>query len=91
MVPSKNDPEYMTKSECFQISSAIRKDMDVMKKALVGDDMRGGIVKDLSEIKTALKNNSGTRGLGRKEKAIIYSSLIGTTGLIIVELIRCFA
>jgi hypothetical protein len=49
----KDDPPYVTRDECFQISGEIRKDISTIKKTLVGEDMRGGIVKDVQEIKSA--------------------------------------
>jgi len=49
---TKDNP-YVTRDECFQISGEIRKDIATIKKTLVGEDMRGGIVKDVQEIKSA--------------------------------------
>jgi hypothetical protein len=48
----KSDP-YVTRDECFQISGEIRRDISTIKKTLVGEDLRGGIVKDMQEIKSA--------------------------------------
>jgi len=44
---------YVTRAECFQISGDIKKDLNTIKLTLVGEDMRGGLVKDLQEIKAA--------------------------------------
>ena len=93
-----SDAEFVTKAECYKTHAQITNDFGTIKKALVGDDLRGGIVKDVADIKTTLKNNgtTGSRngGLGRKEKAMIYVALItslsGTSGMIIVEIIRNF-
>jgi hypothetical protein len=97
--------EFVTKAECYKTHAQILTDFGTFKKALVGDDLRGGIVKDvadtkkdIAEIKTALKNNGGNGSnngrLGKKEKAIVYSALItsvgGTTGIIIIEALKFF-
>ena len=92
MSRGKQNPNgFVTKVECQQITSAFREDLGTVKMALVGDDMRGGIVRDVSEIRSTLKNNGYSKGLGKKERALIYTSLIGTSGVILAELIRCFA
>ncbi len=86
--------EFVTKGECQQITASFREDMGTVKMALVGGDLRGGIVKDLSEMKGTLntvKNNGSKNGLGKKERALVYTSIIGTGGLIIVEVIRAVA
>lgn len=92
MSRSKQNPNgFVTKVECQQITSTFREDLSTVKKALVGEDMRGGIVKDVSEIRSSLKNNGYSKGLGKKERALIYTSLIGTSGVILAEIIRCVA
>ncbi len=100
--------EFVTKAECYKTHIQIADDFGTIKKALVGDDWRGGLVKDvadtkkdISEIKTAMKNdrsisnkNGHNGGLGRREKAIVYSALItsvgSTTGIIIIEALKFF-
>jgi len=55
MMPRKKNPNmsYVTRAECFQISGDIKRDLNTIKLTLVGEDMRGGLVKDLQEIKAA--------------------------------------
>lgn len=86
-----NHDDFVTKVECQQITSTFREDLGTVKMALVGEDMRGGIVRDVSEIRSTLKNNGYSKGLGKKERALIYTSLIGTSGVVLAEIIRCFA
>ena len=88
---SKKDrnPSYVTASECRQISGSINKELVTIKKALVGDDMLGGMVKELATIKANLNNHNG--GLGKKERVIIYTSAITTTGLIIAKVLEFLA
>ena len=49
----KDPPPFVTRDECFQIIGEIKNDLQLVKKTLVGDDMRGGLVKDVQEIKSA--------------------------------------
>jgi len=51
---TKDNPgPYVTRDECFQISGEIKNDIKLVKTTLVGEDMRGGLVKDVQEIKSA--------------------------------------
>ena len=51
-MPSKrNNPAYVTKPECAQISASIKEELKTIRTALVGEDMRGGIVKDVADLK----------------------------------------
>ena len=49
----KDPPPYVTRDECFQIRGEIKNDIKLVKKTLVGEDLRGGLVKDVQEIKSA--------------------------------------
>lgn len=103
------DEHFVTKIECARITLAAEAQTAMVLKALVGEDLRGGIVKDvadtkkdISEIKTAMKNdvliglgnNGHNGGLGKREKAIVYSALItsvgSTSGIIIIEALKFF-
>jgi hypothetical protein len=53
MPEKKKNPGYVTTSECKQISGSINNELETIKKALIGDDMRGGLVKDVADIKLA--------------------------------------
>ena len=51
-------PQYVTRSECAATTSAIRSDLTeikddlkLVKTALSGEDMRGGLVKDVADLK----------------------------------------
>ena len=90
-MPKEHSSEFVTKVECRQITSSFQEDLVTVKKAIMGDDMRGGMVRDISEIKSRVNkaNNGGNNGgLGKRERAMVYVSLIGTGGLVGVELIR---
>jgi len=43
----------VTHVECAKIVDGLREELKTMKVALVGEDMRGGLVKDVQEIKSA--------------------------------------
>lgn len=49
----RKDNPYVTRTECAQISGEIKADLFTIKRTLVGEDMRGGLVKDVQEIKSA--------------------------------------
>ena len=85
----ENKDEFVTKTECRQRMSGFQDDLATVKKAIIGDDMRGGMVRDIAEIKGKVKNG-GNGGLGKRERTMIYVSLIGTGGLVVGELIRVF-
>lgn len=53
-ISSKHDgnPEgVVTRQECAQISSGVKDELKTIKEALVGRDMRGGLVRDVAELK----------------------------------------
>jgi len=56
MPPRKHNPnnptQYVTKTECTQISGTIKTELETIRTALVGEDMRGGLVKDVAELKS---------------------------------------
>ena len=81
--------DCVTTSECRHISGSINGELVTIKKALVGDDMRGGMVKELADIKANLNNNNG--GLGKKERVALYTSAIITTGLVIDAALKFFS
>ena len=89
MTKKVRNPNGVTKSECLVISGGIKKNLDTITKALVGDDMRGGIVKDLADIKANLKNKHN--GLGKKERVTVYSSALISAGLILSKVLEYFA
>jgi len=89
-----SESEYVTKDDCVKSMAPIQSDITTIKKALVGDDLRGGIVKDVADIKATLKNTSSQNnggGLDKKQQAIIYSTAITTCGLVVMKLIEVFA
>jgi hypothetical protein len=54
MSKKKDNPGiYVTHGECLQVSGDIKAELVTIKKTLVGEDMRGGLVKDVQEIKSA--------------------------------------
>ena len=89
MSKKAKNPNCVTRSECHEISGSIKNELVTIKMALVGDDMRGGMVRELAEIKTNLNNKHN--GLGKKERVLIYTSALTTTGIIISEVIKCLA
>ena len=54
-----HNPKYITANQCEKNIAGIKSEIDVIKRALVGDDMRGGIVKDMADVKSTLKGATG--------------------------------
>ena len=48
-----NPSKYVTHKECYAISQAIKDELKTIKITLIGEDMRGGLVKDVETIKSA--------------------------------------
>ena len=83
--------QFVTKDECYKTHDRIKGDMSQIKDALVGSDLRSGLVKDVTEIKMTLKNNpnrNNGNGLGKRERAMVYCAFIASGGVIAVEIIK---
>ena len=72
----KNSPRYVTADECARVSGDIRRELSILKKALVGDDMRGGIVKDVQDIKNTLKTASSVANFVKPVVVAVLSAII---------------
>jgi len=48
---NKKNPGYVTNAECRQISGGIKEELTRIREALVGKDLRGGLVKDVADLK----------------------------------------
>lgn len=55
----------MTRSECSGIMTPLLKDVQTIRNALVGDDLRGGMVKELAEMRSEQKS---VNGVNKEEK-----------------------
>ena len=91
VLSEKDNPDYVTKAECVQISGSINDELKTIKKALVGEDMRGGLVKDVADIKNTLNDQKQERELSARWKAAIYGASITSAGLVIAEAIKLVA
>lgn len=47
----ENNPGHVTRAECHRTTTAMKDDLKTIRTALVGEDMRGGIVKDVADLK----------------------------------------
>jgi len=79
-----NSPRFVTESECAIFRSEIKDELKIIRRAIGGDDMRGGIVKDVADLKVMLRNQRKTEELSNRWKATIYGTVITTVGLVIV-------
>lgn len=50
-----NNPGYVTRAECAKTVTKFDGELKTIKKALVGEDLRAGIVKDIGDIKNGLE------------------------------------
>lgn len=97
-MPRKKDSPYVTKAECAETSGQIRDEISIVKKALVGEDLRGGLVKDVSDMKNDLKdmkkyiNNQKTKGRDWRlfGFAILGSAVSGVIVALITYAIHLF-
>jgi len=47
--------DFVTRAECSRISGEIRNELNTIKTALVGEDMRGGLLKDMRDMKSCVE------------------------------------
>lgn len=45
-----HDTRYVTTKECLDNITKIKEDLDIIKRALCGDDMRGGLIYDVNQL-----------------------------------------
>jgi hypothetical protein len=94
MSRKKSNSKYVTRAECFQISGRISSELAALKKALVGEDMRSGVVKDIADLKSDVKeiksyiDNQKTKG--RDWRLLGFSILASITGGTVVAIITHF-
>ena len=52
---SDDNSNFVTRAECSRISGEIRNELNTIKTALVGEDMRGGLLKDMRDMKSCIE------------------------------------
>jgi len=83
--------EFVSKTDCTKTMEPLRSDLTTVLKALVGDDLRGGLVKDVAELKTLVKTNSTSKARwGRKEWSLVAVAAISALASVVVALIQLF-
>lgn len=70
---SPKNPKYVTLEQCSGTTAQFREELHTIKLALFGKDMRGGIVKDIQEIKSA---TSILKSVGLPIAVAVISSVI---------------
>ena len=91
--------QYVTRDQCEQTVSSIRSDLSILKIALVGEDLRGGIVADLAKAVSTISNiaveqsrvkteKTEKEELGSKWKLLIAGTLTGQTATIIIFIVK---
>jgi len=75
-VSKKNPGRYVTRAEFQQAIDPMKDDLKTLKRALVGEDLQHGIVKDVADIKSALKTASALKNIIVPIIIAVASSLI---------------
>lgn len=57
----ENNPGHVTRAECYRTTTIMKEDLKTIRTALVGKDMRGGIVKDVTDLKKDVGDLKKTR------------------------------
>ena len=83
-----NPSKYVTHAQCARQVASFNGELKIIKTALVGEDLRGGLVKDVAGIKAKVDSEAKKEELSMKWKVSIALGFLGTVGLIIAELIR---
>lgn len=91
-----NPSRYVLRSECTQMMGEQNKKLDTIMKALVGEDLQGGLVKVVTGIQGELKNKATKddiqqlqkkRKLSGRDIALILTAVVTTFGSIVVTII----
>jgi hypothetical protein len=94
MSRKKSNSRYVTRAECAQISGQISSELAALKKALVGEDMRSGVVKDIADLKNDVKSIrqyvNDERVKGRDWRLLGFSLLASILGGTVVAIITYF-
>jgi len=81
---------FVTHIECQNISEDVKEDLKTLKKALVGEDLRGGMRKDFTEMRSQvdklLANNKETKVLDKEKRVTILKLKIAALGFAFVLL-----
>lgn len=80
--------EYVTRSECHKNIKSLKEDINVIKLALVGPDLRGGLVKDVGVLKGTVDKIKNHRAGISKRNVTLLSVGISGVFLVIVELVK---
>jgi hypothetical protein len=93
-VSKKRNSQWVSRAECAQISGQISSELSVLRNALVGEDLRSGLVKDISDLKNDVKgikqyvNDEKTKG--RDWRLLGFSLLASILGGTVVAVITYF-
>jgi hypothetical protein len=71
-----NPSEYVARSEFQQVTAQIKDEAKIVKLALFGEDMRGGMVKDVADIKASLRLWSQLKTFGLGIAATVIAAII---------------
>lgn len=73
---SKRKRSYVTADDCSRFRTEIKSELSVLRNALVGEDLRGGLVKDVSDIKAVLSTARSVKEIVVPVAVAVASSVI---------------
>jgi hypothetical protein len=83
---------YMTRRECKAAMAEVGSDIADIKRALVGDDMRGGMVKDIErlnmKVDQIVENGKNSTKFLNRWKLAIFGAAISLTVAIVGVFLR---
>lgn len=86
----ENDPAYVTRRECTTMMQPLASDVKTMKNAMVGEDLQGGFVKTINDMKIELANLKNIRKMRGRDWAYLIVGLAGVFGTIFAALLFYF-
>lgn len=105
MSEKKRNPGHVTHAECARISGDIKSDLKTIKTALVGEDLQGGLVKKVNDLKNEQEKNNELiqlvvdnnkkekkqkQELSRFWKVTIGGALISSFGTLVVAVLCAY-
>lgn len=83
---------FISREECAKMHEQVGHDLKIIQKALVGEDLRGGLVKDVSDMKTSITSLSNKKDkdidFTRSWKLAVLATVLSSVALLASEFIR---
>jgi len=84
--------KYITRTECRAAMVNVGVDVGMVKLAMVGADLRGGMVKDIADLNAKVDNLLNAKQcaneIGLKWKLVIFSASVSSFTALVTAIIR---